>query len=82
MNTIKSKVLSEEDPKECHDHSFSSKAYSNMESELNSKKKESEKSSSKNWISMQREEREFVVFMEFIFVFCVFNKVVFIILLS
>ena len=29
MNTIKSKVQSEEGPKECHDHSSSSKAFSN-----------------------------------------------------
>ena len=53
MNTIKSKLQSEEDPKECHNHSSSSRAFSN--------KKKSEKSSSKNWTSVQR-EGEFVVF--------------------
>ena len=52
MNIIKSKVKSE-DPKECHDHNSVSKAFSN--------KKKSEKSSSKNWTSVQR-EGEFVVF--------------------
>ena len=54
MNTIKSKLQSEEAPKECHDQSSSSKAFSN--------KKKCEKSSSKNWTSMQREEGEIVVF--------------------
>ena len=54
MITIKSKLQSEEAPKECHDQSSSSKAFSN--------KKKSEKSSSKNWTSVQREEGEFVVF--------------------
>ena len=53
MNTIKSKLQSEEGPKECHDHSSSSKVFSN--------KKKSEKSSSKNWTSVQR-EGELVVF--------------------
>ena len=54
MNTIKSKHQSEEGPKECHDHSSSSKAFSN--------KKKSEKLNSKNWTSVQREEGEFVFF--------------------
>ena len=49
MNTIKTKLQSEESPKECHDHSSSLKAFSN--------KKKSEKSSSKKWTSVQREER-------------------------
>ena len=38
MNTIKSKVQFKEDPKECHDNSSNSKAFCNMESELDSKK--------------------------------------------
>ena len=52
MNTIKSKLQPEEAPKECHEQSSSSKAFSN--------KKKSEKSSSKNWTSVQREEVCFI----------------------
>ena len=57
MNTNKTNVQAEEYPKEWHDNSSSSKAFSDMENDLDSVEIESEKSSSNNRTSVRRRRK-------------------------